>query len=863
MQTRSGLRVVPDLLADHLVRKACYTADGRRTPLAGDIQRIIAPAFSCDTGLHVIRNLAEAEGQQGDRDGALVEPFWKSFRKKFGNADFFKRKALIGAWARFGVWQPKRSLELARLAIDTVDAPPAENLGADIASVFGIASVHKDVLAAVPSLLAPIAIYQPNFRSEALGLLWQLFRNEARCDEKNPTGALGAIGHVASFDKHLQFDASAVVLSWLNTLVRNADNARPLLNERTPVLSVVLKPIFEYTAESTEVRGMTFSLVERTIPASSTHQLRTDALALIGDWVLPAGEIAVLNVLSVLEAAISPPRQDWTQTPPGDWVNSWLPYRRAALALLEKALSLQPTPRVAFYVRKILRSLSVSANRDVLQPEFSRVLGAIPESAELRLTRILLSNRWSEFVNHLPIGERKALVEKDRALDLWNELADNVASRLAKALPSSTALYTEIERIDTEYSAVGEQPEFGELFAAFARTAPDLSLAVLDILTCRPKTAYDRSMFRLVPENCRLPEPSMLCRVQSILSFPNPVRWQALLNWLSWRGSGEIGPELVDLVSTWAHRINDDSFPHVVGHFSWPNPRTAKLDETILDRLSLAALSGESLDILCQTLGHRAQLEDASHLSIEFVNRLIDELHRIDDLARHHEPSIIPVLARLAPRRFYAMLERRIREAQTSHQRSSNYRPFPFADVIALDGLVNESDYQDLARALLHEMRAAASTEEATPWITLFQWAVLHISPLGLKLLCEWLPETKTASELHRLIQCLGYDGSVRIFDDTDLVANILMQARRIAPMDFEHLRNVLMATASASIRDGRTPDPASRYYRDEAAKAAVVHASDPELAAFYREIVRREDAEAAFLRRQSAADEEEWRYDR
>ncbi|MDD2763207.1 MAG: hypothetical protein PHE83_04430 [Opitutaceae bacterium] len=70
------------------------------------------------------------------------------------------------------------------------------------------------------------------------------------------------------------------------------------------------------------------------------------------------------------------------------------------------------------------------------------------------------------------------------------------------------------------------------------------------------------------------------------------------------------------------------------------------------------------------------------------------------------------------------------------------------------------------------------------------------------------------------------------------------------------------MATASPSIRrfPGRTPDP-DRQYREEAAKAAAIHAHDPELVAFYREIVRREDAAIAFLDRQAASDEEEWRY--
>ena len=56
-------------------------------------------------------------------------------------------------------------------------------------------------------------------------------------------------------------------------------------------------------------------------------------------------------------------------------------------------------------------------------------------------------------------------------------------------------------------------------------------------------------------------------------------------------------------------------------------------------------------------------------------------------------------------------------------------------------------------------------------------------------------------------------------------------------------------------------PNPESRQLRDEAAKAAALHAKDPVLAAFYGEIVRNEDADQAFLRR-SFVTSEEWTYD-
>jgi hypothetical protein len=57
----------------------------------------------------------------------------------------------------------------------------------------------------------------------------------------------------------------------------------------------------------------------------------------------------------------------------------------------------------------------------------------------------------------------------------------------------------------------------------------------------------------------------------------------------------------------------------------------------------------------------------------------------------------------------------------------------------------------------------------------------------------------------------------------------------------------------------GHKLEPRFQYYREEAAKSEAVHEKVPELAAFYREIVRGEDADAARQREQAELDAAEW----
>ena len=99
------------------------------------------------------------------------------------------------------------------------------------------------------------------------------------------------------------------------------------------------------------------------------------------------------------------------------------------------------------------------------------------------------------------------------------------------------------------------------------------------------------------------------------------------------------------------------------------------------------------------------------------------------------------------------------------------------------------------------------------------------------------------------------------IFNEPDLVKAILQKIHALAPAQFEKMSWDLGQTASPQIRGytNQELDPQYRHYREEAAKAAAVHANDPELAAFYREIVRLEDADAARQRRWAELELSEW----
>jgi len=146
-------------------------------------------------------------------------------------------------------------------------------------------------------------------------------------------------------------------------------------------------------------------------------------------------------------------------------------------------------------------------------------------------------------------------------------------------------------------------------------------------------------------------------------------------------------------------------------------------------------------------------------------------------------------------------------------------------------------------------------------WQRLFQMAVMAISPLGLELVRESLPKVANEEALVRLIQSLSYDGSNVIFTAPDLVRTILQKIEELVPQDFDKLRFALAHSGAPRIRsfEGSDAGPEARHYREQAAKSAAIHEGDALLGAFYREIIRGEDAAEARHREWVEMELAEW----
>ena len=238
--TGAGTRVTPDLLSDHLAYTACYDLAGQSRTFA---ERLLDD-FSPGDFPKLMQHLAEAEWRALDElpeAASVVEPLWQWFRARFENSPFYDRTAQIQEWANIAYLQPRRSLELAELAVSLVTAPPSElpwKQGQRFDS-------HEYSLDALPKLLGAVAEHHPELhRARCFDLLWKLGRDKPpgsfNNDQSHPISVIGDVVTYKHWKTLYVFDSA---LDWMERLLAG-DEWRRSLHKPGWVLGKFFEPMF-------------------------------------------------------------------------------------------------------------------------------------------------------------------------------------------------------------------------------------------------------------------------------------------------------------------------------------------------------------------------------------------------------------------------------------------------------------------------------------------------------------------------------------------------------------------------------------------------------------------------------------------
>jgi hypothetical protein len=751
------------------------------------------------------------------------------------------------------VLQPERSLTLARQAVAlTTATPPPKWM-----ERFGDEHGQDAVLDLVPALLEPIAIYDEQFRTAALNLLWELFVRGKKSEEKSSDDPLAVVGHVATFHPRRPGKAPRAVVEWLAEKLETPEAAL-LCDRPSPALAVILKPIFEHEAEDNVADGMTLQVRMLPISVKNTRPLRTRALEILEKQVIPRGEIAAINALGVLQSAIAMVRPRYGSQIDDRIVAEWLPERQAALAVIARLVTSAQSARVLYRIRALLLD---PVDYDG-QPEFkaacAKLLASIPDTFELRLTRVLLSSAWSEFYRARDDDGAATQDRIKKSEEDWDIFSAEVAKQVVAEHPDAANLLSSLEATLDAHHKSGQTPQPHSLVYQIARQQPDLAAECLDLLLQKPLSPLDSNWASWFAGERKLPDPRVAGWFETVFAQNNADRWRNALGMLRWVGVGELTPGVAAAVTAWAGRLRDKNLAEIIESLRWRGERERLLDEIILRNLPLESLSDDSLNKLADALGRGLSDGTSTAVPVEFERKFLEQVPRMKTLSDHRAEGLLGHLAKRYPREFFDVLRGRVVAAEI--RRPARFEPLPFGELFPLESLPGTDGYEVLARELF-ERYLQASPRSKFWWKRLFHAAVMEVSPLGLEMVRARLPEVADEETLVRLIQALHFDGSNVIFTVPELVRLFLDKIDVLVPGKVDMLRFELAHTASPKIRsfEGTNMGPEAKFYREQAAKAAAIHEGDAHLGPFYREIVRSEDASEQRHREWVEMDMAEW----
>ena len=372
------LRIVPDVLADHILHEASVTPQRQSTGYAD----LVFDKFGSLCPGEVLRNLSELDWRlrwSGVPSAELLRGVWQRIEHEFKEASNLGRLTILRILGDVALNQPERMLALVEYAMrnPTTKAEDAEWSGV---YEFG----HGDVLRQLPTLLRRIS-YTLNFLPRCCELLWELGRDDDRNLNPQPDHPMRVLADLASYDIDKPLGVNHGVLDAMEQLLEASD-----CHDHVHSPLDVIDPMLAKTGDSTYSEGhhlvhRSFVLKEGSIKSNRERCFSLVVRCLSSDILR-----ASLRALESLETALREPLGAFGHDISDDDREQWRPEQLEILTHIADLVQHSTEPVTFLRIKQVLwwhRNYSPSSE---VRDKADAIVASISESFEFRLTQELM-----------------------------------------------------------------------------------------------------------------------------------------------------------------------------------------------------------------------------------------------------------------------------------------------------------------------------------------------------------------------------------------------------------------------------------------------------------------------------------------
>ncbi|MHA2068018.1 MAG: hypothetical protein ACXABY_26955, partial [Candidatus Thorarchaeota archaeon] len=456
------LRIIPDVLGDHILYEASLTTQGQTT---GYAQAVFEQFDSVCPG-ETLQNLAELDWrihQTSDKETNLLVDIWQGIEEEFKRAPNSGRCHILAILKKVALSQPRRVLSLVEYVMHNPSTiPEVEKLSRLYQYT------HADVLNELPELLREIG-YTLECLPRCCDLLWELGRDDGRPLSQHPEHPVRVLADLASYEFDKPLVINQIVLDAVERWLKE-----PEVHDHIHSLFDILNALLAKTSFSPRREGYKIGLHPIVVSREKTQPLRERAIQFVVQCTTSERLKVVLFALKSLDEALREPHGLFGQDISKEEREQWRPEQIQILNQISTLAEQPMDPLVQLHVLETLNWHSRHSQSEEVKQKARAICISTPDSFELRLTKVLKQSHdwdspWEEkqdveewYKDHLQKAEQKRRAVAEEFLQMYQSVGEGTrilnerldTMRSCGIHPDPQLFLGELGHLDPNYAAM-------------------------------------------------------------------------------------------------------------------------------------------------------------------------------------------------------------------------------------------------------------------------------------------------------------------------------------------------------------------------------------------------------------------------
>lgn len=832
--SKKRIRVIPDLLADHLVYETCYGATEWKSLVTSVIADFGGSSFAALFG-----NLAEAEwrARQEGKLADYLDGMWSIVRSRLLRPDDYWIHGVLNAWGKFAVFQPKRTLELCRLILDM-----------ERERVFAgkTGETHEGVrfdplsglLRMLPDLVSPISSSHPGYRREALDLLWETgsMTSDSAISETTLPAGWQKIVESASFrywDTCGPQDTFNWLKDWAKTPIGIDNLGHPLGRAFLSQLAVQW-----FTREFSDqwMEDETSVHATRIMPVSKVESFCFEVLDWIEESVIPLGVAACWSSLGIIYSAGGKrSRRLKSRQSSNEPDDAQARLCARSLKMLKGILSRFSNPGIRLSIWQHLSERIAGNALGKFKSSYVELRQSIVRDVPFQLARLASSFAYHEW-NHerLQLWEKRD--DREASSEWWSNLAKQTVKELRDNAGSVESALDVVDQVNQDLQSLSTR-RWTQVAFTWSQEFPGDRRVIVEDLLLHPERALLSCFGHFLETDDSSNGVLFESAILRALNHENGKVHRAALDRLSWRDVKSDDP-IRSRLTEMARSSNPEIVSNLADFLIWNQYEPTPYFDPVLRELNCASLSPNSLCRLGEAVAHLVEYSKRT-IDADVLGQYFDRLESTDELQQSFADHVMGIFHREFPERMFRLYLNRIRQDKSLPWDLGGW---------TLDELKNHPDYESMANEVFEE---AIVSEGSRGYAAqkLFDASVARVRP---ELAADRLLQELDKIPLERVIKLTGCGNGSLVYE-VPVFARRLLERIAIEPSATaaELKSNLIYCAIPHSWgSSGGEIDPEYLWAKDSATKLAEEFRSDAILYRFYRDIAKNQEELFASERR-------------